>query len=96
MLLASCVRTPSEDEALKTAPLVQNQSNQKTYVYECINGFTFTARVDDENAYLFLPDKTARLANVPSASGVKYGTGNLDLSKVIPKNSVIYRLGSLL
>jgi membrane-bound inhibitor of C-type lysozyme len=72
MLLVNCMRPLSQNKALKSAPRFQNQNNQKTYVYECSNGFTFTARVDDENAYLFLPDKTVRLANVPSASGAKY------------------------
>ena len=72
MLLVSCMQPPAQDEAFKTAPLLPNQSNQKTYVYECSNGFTFTVRLDHENVYLFLPDKNARLANVPSASGTKY------------------------
>ena len=72
MLLASCMRPPAQDEVFKTAPLLQKQDNQKTKVYECSNGFTFTARLDHENAYLFLPDKTVRLIHVPSASGVKY------------------------
>jgi putative lipoprotein len=64
-----------QDEAHKTAPFLQDQRNQKAYVYECNNGYTFITSVDDENAYLFLPDKTARLAKVPSASGVKYSNG---------------------
>ena len=75
MLLVSCIKPPAQDKTFKTAPLLQNQRNQKTYVYECSNGFTFTTRVDDENAFLFLADKTACLANVPSASGVKYSNG---------------------
>jgi membrane-bound inhibitor of C-type lysozyme len=75
MLLVSCMRPSAQDEAFKTVSPLQNQSNQKTYVYECSHGFSFTVRLDHENAYLFSPDKTARLPIVPSASGEKYSNG---------------------
>ena len=96
MLLASCMRPPAQNEASKTAPLLQNQSYQKTYVYECINGYNFSTRADDENAYLFLPDKTARLAKVPSASGAKYSNGLITFwskgdEALLDTGDIIYR-----
>lgn len=72
LLLVGCMRATGQDESIKTDILLQNQSNQRIGVYECSNGFTFTARIDDESAWLFLPNKTVRLAHVPSGSGAKY------------------------
>ncbi|NIS78931.1 MAG: phosphatase PAP2 family protein [Anaerolineales bacterium] len=56
--------------------VVSGQNVPRTYVYKCGDGFTFTARTEEE-AWLFLPDTTIRLPRVPSASGTKYREGQI-------------------
>jgi len=46
-----------------------------TYVYECGDEYSFTARIEDDVAWLFLPDETVQLPHVESASGVKFSDG---------------------
>ena len=47
-----------------------------TYVYECDHQFNFTARIEGEKVWLFLPYKTISLPHIPAASGVKFSDGN--------------------
>lgn len=47
----------------------------KTYVYECSDGYGFTARIEGKKAWLFLPNQTVSLPLVPSGSGAKYEEG---------------------
>jgi putative lipoprotein len=48
----------------------------RTYVYECSDGYTFPARIEGRDAWLFLPEQTVKLPNVPAASGAKYSDGS--------------------
>ena len=48
----------------------------RTYVYECSDGYTFPARIEGRDAWLFLPEQTVKLPSVPSASGAKYSDGS--------------------
>jgi len=63
------IRTP---EGLLQLPETRNP---KTYVYKCGDDFSFTARIEGEDAWLFLPGRTVRLPRVPSTSGAKYRQG---------------------
>jgi putative lipoprotein len=45
-----------------------------TFVFEC-PGLVFTARHDPRGLFLFLPDSTVLLPEVPAASGAKYSDG---------------------
>lgn len=47
-----------------------------TFVFEC-DGYEFVARVEDEHVWLFLPGKTVRVPQVPSASGARYSDGRV-------------------
>ena len=47
----------------------------QTFVYECQDGTQFTARVEGEKVWLFLPSGTVSLPHVEAASGAKYGDG---------------------
>lgn len=58
-------------EAEKTA-----QDNIKTFVFDCEHNFSFVARLEGENMWLFLPGSTLTLPHVRSASGLKYQKGN--------------------
>ena len=46
--------------------------NAQTFVFECSDDFNFTARIENNNAWLFLRRDTLQLAEVESASGVKF------------------------
>ncbi len=46
----------------------------ETFVYEC-DDYSFTARIEGQQAWLFLPGKTINLPHVVSASGAKYSDG---------------------
>ncbi len=55
------------------APQINEFSNQaKTYAYECQGGYHFTASIDNQQAWLFLPERTVTLMHVSAASGMKY------------------------
>ncbi|KPK31471.1 MAG: hypothetical protein AMJ66_08690 [Betaproteobacteria bacterium SG8_40] len=48
-----------------------------TFVYECGDGLRFTARIEGETAWLFLPSGTISLPHVEAASGAKYSDGSV-------------------
>ena len=50
----------------------QVDPNAQTYVFECADDFSFTARIENQNAWLFLRRDTLQLAMVEAASGVKF------------------------
>jgi len=49
----------------------------KTYVYMCSDDSRFTARIEGETAWLFLPSGTISLPHVEAASGAKYSDGTV-------------------
>jgi uncharacterized membrane protein len=66
-----------------------------TYVYECDQQYSFTARIEGEKAWLFLPDETVSLPRIPAASGTKFSDKNLLFwtkgnEAVLEVNSVLY------
>ena len=52
------------------------QSVAQAFVYECGDGYNFTASLEDDEIWLFLPKETVNLKQVPSASGTKYSKGS--------------------
>lgn len=44
----------------------------QTFVYECNGDYSFTARIEGEKVWLFLPGNTISLPHVKAASGDKY------------------------
>ena len=69
-LLIAC--TPSKDKLKSTAKPILVSERAKTYVYECPNEYNFTVSTEGEQAWLFLPEQTIRVTQVPAASGTKY------------------------
>jgi putative lipoprotein len=63
------------DQEIPPASDSQTQADPRTCVFECPNDFTFTARIEGQTAWLFLPGQTVSLPQVPSASGAKYSDG---------------------
>lgn len=57
----------------KLHPVLQDRQTE-TLVYEC-GDYSFTARIEGEHAWLFLPEETVSLPHVISASGAKYSNG---------------------
>ena len=60
LLLAAC--------AAPVAPVPLS----RTFVYNCNNDLEFVACIEQDNAWLFLPEKTVQLFLVSSGSGAKY------------------------
>ena len=55
--------------------VISGQAVPQTHVYECSDGYSFTARIEEKKAWLFLPNQTLSLPLVPSGSGAKYSEG---------------------
>lgn len=66
-LLMACTQHKVGRDSVSVAP-----SQAKTYVYECPAGYDFVVSIEDDQAWLFLPEKTIQLPRVPSASGERY------------------------
>jgi membrane-bound inhibitor of C-type lysozyme len=77
ILLASCLNTTASDKNINSQQATKSRQNPKTFVYECSNAFSFVARIEDHTAWLFLPQKTLSLPQVPSGSGTKYSDGTV-------------------
>jgi putative lipoprotein len=52
-------------------------AEDRTYAYECSDGYNFIARHEKGKVWLFLPEKTISLSHVPSGSGAKYRDGQV-------------------
>ena len=74
-LLAACANTTTLDAVIAESLGPQSQTFPQTYVYECSDGTRFTARIEGEKIWLFLPNQTLSLPHVPSGSGAKYREG---------------------
>ena len=72
LLLLACTPTASHDNLIVESSHQQDQMDARTYVYECDNGYRFVARHQNQKVWLFLPEKTISLPQVPSGSGAKY------------------------
>jgi len=79
VLVSAC--TPDENasesqknEAAGSRPVTTGREGQ-TFVYQCGDGTPFTARIEGETAWLFLPSGTFSLPHVEAASGAKYSDG---------------------
>ena len=73
LLLAACTGAGTRGET--ETPSVQVPP--RTYVFECGAGYRFTARIEGEKAWLFLPGNTVSLPQVPSGPGAKYSDGRM-------------------
>ncbi|NOQ13072.1 MAG: hypothetical protein GQ583_01145 [Methyloprofundus sp.] len=58
---------------LGQAPQTAEFTNlSQTFAYECQGGYQFTASIDNQQAWLFLPERTVALMHISAASGMKY------------------------
>ncbi len=51
------------------------RTEARTFVFRCEDGYGFTARIEGQTAWLFLPGQTVDLPRVPSGSGARYSRG---------------------
>ena len=63
---------PIHNDAGAASSQQQDHTDAKTYVFECSDGYSFIARHQNGKVWLFLPEQTISLPQVPSASGAKY------------------------
>jgi putative lipoprotein len=76
-VLLACTRTATRDDRRAVSYQQQDQTDSKTYAYECGDGYRFIARHQNGKVWLFLPEKTISLPHVPSGSGAKYREGQI-------------------
>jgi putative lipoprotein len=75
ILLAGCLNVTTPDKSVDSQHAIKGQQAPKTFVYECNNTFSFVARIEDNTVWLFLPQKTLSLPQIPSGSGSKFSDG---------------------
>jgi uncharacterized membrane protein len=79
LLLSACAPDDSAPQA-EDLPIPTSVASARppgtTYVYECLDESGFTARIEGEKAWLFLPSGTISLSHVPAASGAKFQEGS--------------------
>ncbi len=68
LLFSACTQEHIEKEIIEQT----SEKATKTFVYTCEDDFQFTVRREGDATWLFLAQKTVTLAQVESASGIKY------------------------
>ena len=76
-LLPACRQIPAHNDEDPASSHQQDQGDAQTYVYECNDSYRFIARHLNGKVWLFLPEKTIGLPQVPSGSGAKYREGQI-------------------
>jgi putative lipoprotein len=76
-LTAGCRQEGKQAAAIDKSITVGRHPRTQTYMYECNDGYGFVARIEGENAWLFLPNGTISLPHVRSASGARYSDGSI-------------------
>ena len=79
VLVEGCEKSGvTPDAANHLGPARAKPSPQpSTYVYECTDAYNFVTRIEGETAWLFLPNGTVSLPQIPSGSGAKYSDGDI-------------------
>ena len=75
LIALSACTNPNKVAEQRTALGNQVDPDAQTFVFECADDFSFTARIQNEKAWLFLRRDTIQLPPVPAASGVKFDNG---------------------
>lgn len=76
-LLLACSGAQAKKESVNAPIGPHRHAPARTFVYECDGGYNFTARIEGETAWLFLPRQTVKLNHVRSGSGAKYSNGQI-------------------
>lgn len=77
VLLSGCANSPPAPYIISASSYQPVPVPAKTYVYECNDGHSFTARVEADRVRLVLTDQTISLPMVPSDSGMKFSDGTV-------------------
>lgn len=60
-----------------TAVTAETSLTAKTFVFECTDNYHFVARIENQQAWLFLPEATYKLQQLASGSVTKFGFRNM-------------------
>ena len=92
-LVASCADeegvSGDEEQAGETKPSFAVGRPGQTFVYQCVDGSAFTARVEGDRAWLFLRSGTVSLPQVQSASGAEHRDGAMNSDSAMYSDGVI-------
>ena len=72
-------KTDPAPDSSHQEPSSRGKSEPVTCVYESEAGLKFVARFQDQEAWVFLPEGTLQLAQVPAASGARYSDRSVTL-----------------
>ena len=75
--LATCTASEKQKQPIYTQKTPLPTTESSSYVYDCDNGYRFTARIEDEKAWLFLPDRTVMLPQIKAANSPKFSDGRI-------------------
>ena len=85
------VKTEGGIESIRTADgpvAISGRGGPQTYVYECSDGYGFTARTEEGRAWLFLPSQTVSLPLLHSGSDATYSDGSITFQLKGDKSSL--------
>jgi len=77
ILVPACTSQPPEEAEVIDAESLHPGAEAQTFVYECGEDYSFVARIEGRKAWLFLPDRTVPLPQIPSGSGAKFSDGQI-------------------
>ena len=72
LLTAACTNSAAPQNAGQSHTPAKASKIQRTFIFECSSTFSFIAAIEDDTAWLFLPQKTRSLPRVLSANGEKF------------------------
>jgi len=90
-LVAGCTSSSPPPYIISASSYQPAPPPAKTYVYECSGGHSFTVRIEQDKARLFVQDRTISLPRVQSDSGLKFSDGSDTLQ--VEGDEVLLELG---
>ena len=73
-LAAAACLNPQRTNPLDRNAMDEETGTEQTFVFECDDGFRFTARTGEDTLWIFLPEYAIQLPRVRSGSGRKYAS----------------------
>lgn len=76
LCLTACTKSGNDTGKQQTGGLSPAGPAGEVFVFDCADNLTYSVQVEEEQAWLHLPDTTVKLGQEVSASGVKFASEN--------------------